>query len=198
MRLEKCCVRIVHPPWLILRCPWGPLCPSLHTLFKEQTTHLKRSNGEYVDYCKRQMEHKYSWPSNNTHLLLQETSAWHRLSALPPSCCWSLEALLRRSRAEILTSSIRPPPILCQKAIDAKQRVCENYSGESAKAALMLQLPSALGVGMPASAAEAAAALRASSSCLCRCSSIDTRRAWRHTHTQAAQWETNLVNAPYW
>uniref|UniRef100_A0A3Q0R2A9 Uncharacterized protein n=1 Tax=Amphilophus citrinellus TaxID=61819 RepID=A0A3Q0R2A9_AMPCI len=59
----------------------------------------------------------------------------------------------------------------------------------------ILQLPSALGVGTPASAAEAAAALRASSSCLCRCSSIDTPL---DQHWDPHQTQSRLHRDPSW
>lgn len=127
------------------------------------------------------------WP-NGTDLHQQETSAWHRLSAPPLSCYWSLGALPHHSRAVTLTSSTRPLLILWQQPKPKLAIISSNCSTEALKCQLqsrdwknsfqILFLPSTVGVGMPASAAEAAAALRASSSCLCRCSSIDTRSAW--------------------
>uniref|UniRef100_A0A3Q3ADE6 Uncharacterized protein n=1 Tax=Kryptolebias marmoratus TaxID=37003 RepID=A0A3Q3ADE6_KRYMA len=57
------------------------------------------------------------------------------------------------------------------------------------------ELPSAVGVGMPASAAEAAAARRASSSCLCRCSSIETRKAYSNAQKMHSEGKTTFISA---
>lgn len=75
------------------------------------------------------------WP-NGTDLHQQETSAWHRLSAPPLSCYWSLGALLHHSRAVTLTSSTRPLLILWQQPKPRLAIISSNCSTEALKCQL--------------------------------------------------------------
>uniref|UniRef100_A0A671VUC5 Uncharacterized protein n=1 Tax=Sparus aurata TaxID=8175 RepID=A0A671VUC5_SPAAU len=112
--------------------------------------------------------------------------ASHRSRLPPVQLQWRIQSIRTDDKGPIII-------ILSNPNIYSSQRC---HTSESYYLSI-LQLPSALGVGTPASAAEAAAALRASSSCLCRCSSIDTRPA-QDQHWDPHQIQSHWHQDPSW